>query len=79
MSRPHDAATARRPPPEPARRTPNEVDMRPLLLAAAALAACALQACGHTTVERTVVVTPPAGSTVVVPHDGQPRVVPPGG
>lgn len=41
----------------------------------AALAACALAACGHT--ERTVVVNPAPGSTVVVPHDGEPRVIPP--
>jgi ABC-type Fe3+-hydroxamate transport system substrate-binding protein len=41
------------------------------------IAAVLLTACGSTT-ERTVVVTPAAGSTVVVPPNGQPRVVPNG-
>jgi len=35
-----------------------------------------LAACG-TTEEKTVVIQPAAGSTVVVPPDGQPRVIPP--
>ncbi len=35
----------------------------------------AVAACGTT--EKTVVVTPPAGSTVVVPPNGQARVTPP--
>ena len=52
--------------------------MRPLLILTI-LTPVLLGACGHTTVERTVVIAPPAGSTVVVPHDGAPRVVPPGG
>jgi hypothetical protein len=39
------------------------------------LAALALTACGGTT-NRTVVVNPPANSTVVVPEHGQPVVEP---
>ena len=34
-------------------------------------------ACGTTRVEKTVVVTPSAGSTVVVPDHGKAQVVPP--
>jgi hypothetical protein len=41
----------------------------------APLALLAVAACGTT--EKTVVVNPPAGSTVVVPPDGHARVVPP--
>ena len=47
--------------------------MRMKLLFALAVAAL-LAACGTT--ERTVVVNPPAGSTVVVPSDGHVKVVP---
>ncbi len=45
--------------------------MRPLLCVI--LASLALAACGTT--ERTVVVNAPPGSTVVVPSDGETRVV----
>jgi len=41
----------------------------------APLAFLALAACGTT--EKTVIVAPPAGSTVVVPPHGAPEVVPP--
>jgi ABC-type Fe3+-hydroxamate transport system substrate-binding protein len=53
--------------------------MRPVLipLALAAVAA-GLAACGGTS-ERTVVVNPAPGSTVVVPEHGEPRVVSPPG
>ena len=47
-----------------------------LVLAASGLA-LGLAGCGGTS-ERTVVIAPPAGSTVVVPEHGAPRVVPPG-
>ena len=47
-----------------------------LVLAASGLA-LGLAACGGTS-ERTVVVNPAPGSTVVVPDHGAPQVVPPG-
>ncbi len=40
------------------------------------ISAVILTACG-TTEEKTVVVQPAPGSTVVVPPNGQPRVIPP--
>ncbi len=50
--------------------------MRFLLAALALLAPVALAGCGHE--ERTVVVSPPPGSAVVVPPSGQPHVCPSG-
>jgi hypothetical protein len=47
--------------------------MRYLQIAAAIAALCFTAACG-TTEERTVVVNPPPGSTVVVPADGHAHV-----
>lgn len=50
--------------------------MRPSLFALPALAvALALAACGSTTEERTVVVNPGPGQTVVVPPNGDAHVV----
>ncbi len=46
-----------------------------LAVLAAPLALLALSACGSTT-EKTIVVNPPAGSTVVVPPNGEAHVVP---
>ncbi|MBX6321103.1 MAG: hypothetical protein IRY94_04680 [Rhodospirillaceae bacterium] len=48
-----------------------------VLMALALLAPLALAACGGTT-EKTVVVNPPPGSTVVVPDSGSTRVCGPG-
>ncbi|MBN9587752.1 MAG: hypothetical protein J0G99_01990 [Alphaproteobacteria bacterium] len=47
--------------------------MRPVALVI--LACLALSACGSS--RKTVVVTPPAGSTTVVDQDGHARVIPP--
>jgi hypothetical protein len=48
--------------------------MRVLLFAL--LVPLGLAACGHD--ERPVIVNPPAGSTVVVPPSGQPKICPTG-
>src|SRR5262249_15324264 len=56
---------------------PREPPMR-IVLFALASATLLLSACGSTREQKTVVVSPPAGSTVVVPPDGEPKVIPPG-
>jgi hypothetical protein len=48
-----------------------------IVLFALASATLLLSACGTTREEKTVVVSPPEGSTVVVPPNGEPKVIPP--
>jgi hypothetical protein len=57
-----------------------DFSMRPIIAPAVAvvIACMALAGCGSTE-RKTVVVTPPAGSTTVVDQDGRTHVVPPAG
>jgi outer membrane biogenesis lipoprotein LolB len=49
-----------------------------IVLFALASATLLLSACGTTREEKTVVISPPQGSTVIVPPNGDPEVIPPG-